>query len=153
MKRIIFALIPLMMLLSACSQKEVIESRYENGNPNVVYLMNKKGGKLVAVHKTIYYENKAKKMEGDMQNDKREGIWKAWYPDGTLWSEGEYKDGMRNGFGYTYHENGVKYIDGFYKDDKKAGVWKFFDEEGKLLKEVDFDKITDTEDIDLEVEN
>jgi antitoxin component YwqK of YwqJK toxin-antitoxin module len=129
------------VLMFGCSQKRVVESTYENGNPRVEKYYHKSGGELVLDREVIYYENKQKKMEGTYKELQRDGQWKAWYENGTLWSEGEYKNGKRNGLGLAYHENGKKYIEGMYKDDMRVGVWRFYDTTGVLLKEVNFDLV------------
>jgi antitoxin component YwqK of YwqJK toxin-antitoxin module len=124
-----------------CSEKKVVESTYENGNPRVEKFYHKKGGELVLDREIVYYENKQKKMDGTFREDQRDGKWNAWYENGNLWSEGEYKDGKRNGPGIAYHENGKKYIEGMYRDDARVGPWKFYDTTGVLLKEVSFDLV------------
>jgi antitoxin component YwqK of YwqJK toxin-antitoxin module len=138
-KILVLALIAVMA--AACSQKKVIESSYENGNPKVVKYYHKDGKELVLEKEEVYYENKQKKMEGAYRNQARDGSWKAWYDNGILWSEGEYKDGKRNGMGIAYHENGKKYIEGMYRDDQRVGKWNFYDSTGKLLKEINFDQL------------
>lgn len=127
------------VFLVACGPKKVVESTYKNGNPNVVRYYDKVNGERQLVKEVVYYENENKKLEGDYANNKRSGHWKAWYEDGKLWSEGEYKDGKRNGPGIVYHENGNKYIESNYSNDEKTGKWRFFDSTGKLIQEVDYD--------------
>jgi antitoxin component YwqK of YwqJK toxin-antitoxin module len=127
------------ILLSGCGPKKVVESSYDNGNPRVVKYYSKIKGKDQLVKEEIYYENKVKKMEGEYTNDQRSGIWSAWYENGKLWSTGEYKDGKRNGPGVVYHENGNKYIESIYTKDEKTGKWRFYDTTGKVVKDVDFD--------------
>jgi antitoxin component YwqK of YwqJK toxin-antitoxin module len=131
----------LIAILSGCSQKEVIEATYENGTPKVVKYYHRKGNDLLLAREVVYYENKQKKIEGEYKNEQRNGLWKAWYKNGTIWSEGEYKDGKRNGIGISYHENGKKYIEGMYQDDIRVGAWRFYDTTGILTKEVNFDLV------------
>ncbi len=135
-------------LTFGCSQKKVVESTYENGNPKVEKYYHKKGNELILDREVIFYENKQKKMEGTYKYEQRDGQWKAWYDDGTLWSEGEYKDGKRNGLGIAYHENGKKYIEGMYCNDARVGAWRFYDTTGVLLKEVNFDLVPKSADSD-----
>jgi antitoxin component YwqK of YwqJK toxin-antitoxin module len=138
-------LISLLAVLSfGCTQKKIVESSYDNGNPKVVKYYHKQAGNLVLDREVVFYENKQKKMEGEYKNTQRSGQWKAWYENGTIWSEGEYKDGERNGLGIAYHENGQKYIEGMYRDDMRVGAWHFYDTTGKLLKEVNFDLVPNT---------
>ncbi len=140
MKRILlFSL--LISVAFGCNRKEVVESSYENGTPKVVKYYHKIGGKLVLDREVMYYENKQKRIEGEYNNQLRNGIWKAWYENGTIWSVGEYKDGKRNGEGISYHPNGKIYIEGMYRNDTRVGPWRFYDTAGVLTKEVDFDLV------------
>ena len=135
-------------LMLSCSQKKVVESTYENGNPRVEKYYHKKGGELILDREVVFYENKQKKMEGTYKQLQRDGQWKAWYENGTLWSQGEYRNGKRNGLGIAYHENGKKYIEGMYRDDVRVGVWRFYDTTGVIIKEVNFDLVPKTQEID-----
>lgn len=140
MKKILtIALISISLTIVACGNKKVIESTYDNGKPNVVHYYKTSKGEKVLQKEEIFYENGNKKMAGAFSNEQRDGQWKAWYEDGTLWSEGDYKEGKRNGPGITYHPNGKKFIEGTYKDDEKVGVWRIWDENGNLEKEVNYD--------------
>lgn len=124
-----------------CTEKKIVESKYDNGKPKVVKYYHKDNGEMVLDREIIYYKNAKKKMEGGYKEMQRDGHWKAWYEDGTIWSEGEYKDGKRSGIGIAYHENGKKYIEGMYRDDERIGVWHFYDTAGALLNEVNFDLV------------
>jgi len=79
-------------------------------------------------------------MEGSFKNKERIGKWSYWYPNGNLWSEGHYKDGVENGIKTVFHENGEKYYEGKLKEGKRIGIWKFWDQDKNLLKEVNYDK-------------
>lgn len=140
-KLLTISLISLSLTIVACGNKKVVESTYNNGNPNVVHYYKKVNGEKQLVKEEIFYESGSKKMAGAFTENKRDGIWKAWYEDGTLWSEGVYKEGKRNGPGTTYHPNGKKFIEGNYKDDEETGVWRIWDENGNLEKEVNYDSI------------
>lgn len=140
MKKYLFVAI-IAVLTFGCSEKKVVESTYENGNPRDVKYYIKKSGELILDREVVYYENKQKKMEGGYKEMQRNGPWKAWYENGTIWSEGDYKDGKRNGLGIAYHTNGKKYIEGNYLDDARVGAWRFYDTAGILLKEVNFDLV------------
>jgi antitoxin component YwqK of YwqJK toxin-antitoxin module len=74
-------------------------------------------------------------MQGDYQNNKRTGIWKSWYEDGSLWSEGRFVNGKRDGLGTVYHPNGKKHIEGAYTNGKRTGVWRSWNENGELISE------------------
>lgn len=140
MNRILLAAL-LVAITSGCSRKEVVEATYSNGNPKVVKYYHKKGGDLLLDREVVYYENKQKKIEGEYLDELRDGQWKAWHENGTIWSEGIYKGGKRNGIGISYHPNGKRYIEGMYRDDIRVGTWHFYDTSGMMTKEVDFDQV------------
>src|SRR4051812_26788308 len=54
-----------------------------------------------------------KVFKGDTINridlkERQQGLWRKYYPNDTLFSEGNYKDGKRVGTFHTYHKNGVR---------------------------------------------
>ena len=86
------------------------------------------------------YDNGQVKMDGWMMNDKRVGLWIAYYENGVRWSENEFRDGFKEGKSVTYYPNGIMRYRGHYIEDIKAGTWQFYDENGKVVKEEDFNK-------------
>lgn len=85
---------------------------------------------------TDYYNNGKEKMNGVIIDGQREGLWQAWYENGNLWSEAEYKKGINNGKSVTYFENGKVRYEGKFNNGKKIGEWNYYDEEGKLVKTI-----------------
>ncbi len=125
----------------ALEGKEVI-SRYTNGSAQLERDYAIVDGKRVAKYEWEYYEDGNKLKEGPLsKEEKRDGQWKAYYRDGKLWSEGDYRNGVREGKTITYHSNGNKYYDGQFKKAQKVGVWKFYKEsDGSFDYEIDYDK-------------
>jgi antitoxin component YwqK of YwqJK toxin-antitoxin module len=80
-----------------------------------------------------FHPNGALKMEGMMKDGKRTGNWKAYYEDGTLWSEGFFHAGLRDGGTWVYHSNGIIKIKGTYEKGKKVGKWLFYNEKGEIV--------------------
>lgn len=140
MKRLLIIAL-LAVIVFGCSEKKVVVTTYENGSPGIVKYYHKESGELILDREVVYYSNKQVKMDGEYKDELRHGMWKAWYETGTLWSEGEYKEGKRNGKGIYYHPNGKKYIEGIYSNDVRVGNWRFYDTTGTLSKEVDFDEM------------
>ena len=135
--------------LSSCTQKRVekaddnliseIEDLWDNGNPKTVrFYKEEASGKILVMEKQYYPEGQLN-MEGKFKNDLREGEWKSWYEDGTLWSSGSFKAGKRDGKGIVYHPNGSKNIEGTYEEGRRIGLWKAWDESGNILSEQRFD--------------
>ncbi len=120
--------------------KEVITS-YANGFPQIEREFKMIDGKRLAVYEREYYEDGKILKEGALSiHEKRDGLWKSYYRDGVLWSEGDYIDGVREGKTITYFANGKKYYEGQFKRAQKSGVWKFWNEEGEFVNEIDFEK-------------
>ncbi len=140
MKKILLAAV-LAVFALGCTRKKEVEAKYENGNPKIERYYHKKGGVQILDREVVYYANKQVKMDGEYKDEVRDGLWRAWYENGTLWSEGEYKEGKRNGKGIYYYNNGKKYIEGMYSNDVRVGNWRFYDTTGVMTKEIDFDQV------------
>ena len=50
--------------------------------------------------------------------------------DGKLKMQSSYKDNIRDGEQIYYYPNGNIYYQGFYSNGIKSGIWNFFTEEG-----------------------
>jgi len=145
MKKIVYFLVCI-MLLSACNKaKKVVEESYANGDPKVEKYYKGEGTSKEMVKEVRYYSNKQKQMEGEYKDSKRDGDWVYYYENGNKWSEGSFVDGLDDGTRTVYYENGKKRYQGEYDKGKQVGVWKFWDESEKLLKEIDFDKVSSTD--------
>ncbi len=84
------------------------------------------------------YPNGIKKVEGQVLNGKRTGVWTAYHPNGIKQSENTYINGVLNGKTVVYHANGqIMYI-GYYKNGKYEGNWIYFTKEGEELKSLSF---------------
>jgi hypothetical protein len=119
----------------------VVDSRiielWDNGQPRVVWVYGLLNDEKVAVREIQYFANGIKSMEGPLVNEKRHGEWKSWYEDGSLWSEGAFREGFRHGKGVVYHPNGRKFIEGSYLNGKRVGTWQWYDKEGNEISEAE----------------
>ena len=79
------------------------------------------------------------RMEGNMRDDRRHGVWTSYHPDGTMQSRSAYVDGQLHGTTVVFHPNGQLYYTGEHRLDRQVGEWRFFDEEGVLVKTVTYD--------------
>lgn len=62
----------------------------------------------------------------DEQGNKK-GLWRTFYPEGGLMTEGEYLNGIRNGEWIFYFPNGNIEQRGFYNQNgKEHGEWRWF---------------------------
>lgn len=121
------------------SKTEVV-SHYVNGSPQIERDFKIVDGVKTATYEREYYEDGNLLKEGPLNKDeKRDGLWKSYYRDGVLWSEGGFVNGIREGKTVTYFSNGKKYYDGKFVNAKKSGVWKFYDEQGEFVNETYYD--------------
>ncbi len=88
-----------------------------------------------------FYPNHLKKTEGPVLDGKKHGLWKAWYKDGTKWSEGIFQHDMNHGRHTVWHQNGQKFYEGDYIVGQRSGIWKFWAEDGRLLKETNYNEL------------
>lgn len=75
--------------------------------------------------------------KGEKKDGKREGVWKCYYDDGKLQSEGGYVADQKEGIWKIYHSNGQLAGVGPYVKGAEKGKWTFYDEAGKVLMEVE----------------
>lgn len=119
--------------------KEVL-TRYTNGGAQIERDYEIIDGKRIAVYEWEYYEDGNVLKEGPLdENEKRHGLWKAFFRNGNVWSEGGYENGIRQGITKTYHDNGKLFYEGEFNKAQKKGVWKFYDENGDFDYEIDYD--------------
>ncbi len=65
--------------------------------------------------------------------EKFEGnVLREFYPDGTLQSETEIREGIRHGRHREYFPNGKLKLRGKYVKNHPKGTWKYYTEEGKF---------------------
>lgn len=60
----------------------------------------------------------------------RHGLFRAYYPDGSLASEGSYVDGLEAGLWRDFHANGQLAAEGTYDAGKEKDDWKYWDSDG-----------------------
>ena len=128
-------------LLASCNQTNVKKELFEDGTVKSEKTFKKIDGAEQLVKEVVYHPNGKKYIEGNYKNDKREGYWASWFKDGTLWSEGNFKEGESDGERTVYHPNGKLYYKGTFSMGKRIGKWLFYDENGKKLNEIDYDKL------------
>lgn len=130
MKQVLFAI--LIGLIFACGQPEPSQQK-----PTKPLTMDDEGytGKYEK-----RYDNGRLRIQGNMVNGKREGLWKYFYDNGMLWSKGYYQDDLQHGMSSVYFRSGILRMQGEYANGENIGVWSFWNEEGELIKKVDVEK-------------
>lgn len=61
----------------------------------------------------------------------RHGLFRAYYRDGRLASEGHYVHGKEEGLWRDYHENGQLGAEGTYKNGEQVGEWRYWNDRGE----------------------
>lgn len=117
--------------------RKVVEA-YSDKSPQIVYFYEVEEGKTTnkKVGEMYYYQDKKVFAGGGMKNNKKEGAWKAYHPNGKVQTDAFYIDGKEDGDYTVYHPNGKVYYSGQYQKGICSGEWQFFDGKGKLLKTI-----------------
>lgn len=122
----------LLLSLAACQEPvtHVIES-FETDTPKLEYIFV--GQDTLNRTEAEYHPNGQLFKKGPVVNGLRDGEWRAWYQDGTLWSIQNFKAGKKDGENRVWYETGVLRFEGGFKDDQRFGNWVFFDMEGDTV--------------------
>jgi antitoxin component YwqK of YwqJK toxin-antitoxin module len=75
----------------------------------------------------------ARKLSEDGTRWIRDGLFRAYYENGILASEGNYSDGLENGLWRDYHVNGQIAAEGSYISGVEAVDWRYWDHDGTIL--------------------
>jgi len=78
-------------------------------------------------------------MEGDLVDGRRNGLWTAYHPNGTVQSRTEYRLGVPHGLTTTFRPNGALLYKGRNADGHPVGTWAFHDDIGTLVRTVEYD--------------
>lgn len=139
----IFRLFVLLLVVSSCSAKaddplknavRKVESKYADGKDSLVVYYSD-DSKHEKIKEEVYHDNGELAIEGMYKNNKRNGLWRAWFPNGNIQAESEYTEEVPNGIRKVYFENGRLMYSGMMKDGKKTGSWTFYDANGNVIKE------------------
>jgi len=75
---------------------------------------------------------------GNFNRNKKDGVWKYFYQNGTIKAEGGYKENIPEGTTKTYYSNGKIQSISLFKDGKLEGVRKIFNKQGKISSETPY---------------
>jgi antitoxin component YwqK of YwqJK toxin-antitoxin module len=129
-------------LVTGCKSNEikVIQEKFDDGKPKTERFYLTIDDQKLLIKEIQYYPSGIVKLEGEYENNKKNGTWIFYYETGEVWSEGYFADGERTGKTLVYHENGQLFYEGEYLKGQKQGNWKFYSQEGKLVNNVLFEK-------------
>lgn len=80
----------------------------------------------------LYNSNDKAQIVGKMIDNKNEGIWKYYYPNGNLESEGFFSNDTVDGYWKWYDSRGLMIQEGNFNSGLKEGEWKIYDSSGKV---------------------
>lgn len=85
-----------------------------------------------------FYENGQKAGEGHFLDGKAQGLWTEWHRNGQKAAEGHYQDGKEQGLATSWYENGQKAAEGHTQDGKPQGLWTWWHSNGQKMTEGHF---------------
>ena len=77
-------------------------------------------------------------VSGQSANNSQEGYQVFRYPNGTISSEGLFRNGKPEGFWKSYYVTGIKKSEGKYKNFQLDSVWVFFDQSGDTIEKINY---------------
>ena len=118
----------------------VVTATYADGKPKILteYIEDEQGRKKL-YKETFFFPGEKKYVEGKFdEEEKRNGVWTAWFENGNKQSEVTYINGKENGKKRVWHSNGKLFYEGKYNMGEKTGVWKIYDTLGVKIREEHF---------------
>ncbi len=103
---------------------------YENGQVRERRNFDENGS-FTGVFKS-YFENGHLKSEGQYENGAMDGKWKFFFNSGNIKEIIVYKNNTENGPFIEYHENGKIAAEGTYINELESGSLKIYDDKGNL---------------------
>ena len=77
-------------------------------------------------------------VTGQTANTVQDGYQIFRYPNGTVSSEGIFKNGKPEGFWKSYYVTGIKKSEGKYSNFQLDSVWVFFDQAGDTVEKINY---------------
>lgn len=109
---------------------------YQNGEKNGVFRQFDEEGNVTSAQ---LYQHGILLAEGKYdERGRKQGIWKYFWPDGTLKATGNYINDAKDGPWKYYFEDGSLEQEGVYVYDQQDGVWRWYFVDGELRLEQEF---------------
>lgn len=86
-----------------------------------------------SIKKLPAYPAEAKVEEGTFADSKKIGIWKMYFPNGTVKSEITYIDNRPKGYAKMYYENGKLQEEGLWENNRWVGDYKSYYDNGQVF--------------------
>ncbi|MCZ4407915.1 toxin-antitoxin system YwqK family antitoxin [Cryomorphaceae bacterium 1068] len=130
--RVFSTFIVVFCLTSICRGGEEINAVDDNGN--------RQGYWKITGSMTLedgFRENQIVE-EGNYENNKKIGVWKKYYPSGTLRNEITFKNNLPRGLYKVYYPNGKLEEEGNWQGNKNVGAFKRYHKNGSIAQEFNF---------------
>jgi antitoxin component YwqK of YwqJK toxin-antitoxin module len=75
---------------------------------------------------------------GQAENNMQDGYQVFKYPNGTISSEGLFRNGKPEGYWKSYYVTGIKKSEGKYTNFQLDSIWVFFDQTGDTIKKINY---------------
>jgi antitoxin component YwqK of YwqJK toxin-antitoxin module len=75
---------------------------------------------------------------GQTENNMQDGYQVFKYPNGTISSEGLFRNGKPEGYWKSYYVTGIKKSEGKYTNFQLDSIWVFFDQTGDTIKKINY---------------
>jgi len=75
---------------------------------------------------------------GQTENNLQDGYQVFKYPNGTISSEGLFRNGKPEGYWKSYYVTGIKKSEGKYTNFQLDSIWVFFDQTGDTIKKINY---------------
>lgn len=136
-----FTLLIIALAVAGCKPetREHVAEKWPNGQARLVYTMEIQDGKEAKVFEKQFHENGQLLLEGELVDDKRNGVWRSFYDNGNKWSQHSFIDGEKHGASSNWYENGNLRFKGLNDRGTPIGTWLFYSEDGKLANEKNYD--------------
>lgn len=112
-------------LKSKKADKERMYYWYKSGEIHTT--MGAAGGELLHSDYLKYFNDNQLAEKGVFRYGLKDGLWKAWYPQGNLKKTEDWSNGIKDGKYNDYNEKGELRISGKYRNGIKHGVWVNFE--------------------------
>jgi antitoxin component YwqK of YwqJK toxin-antitoxin module len=70
--------------------------------------------------------------EGEYVNNKKNGVWTKYYPEGTKKHELTFVNNVANGYAKIYYRSGQLQEEGMWQQNKWSGQYKYYNENGNM---------------------
>lgn len=134
MKKLIVLLVMVILLLTGCKKKEIIDFSQLQCRNDIYYKVN--DDKPFTGQAEEYYKNGQKKLVQNYEKGKLEGEILEWYKNGQKQSEVEFING--NGKKTTWYDSGEIKGELNYKEGKVVGKFISWYKSGKIKQEVNY---------------